>query len=62
MNPNVQLDKIINDAHLPNFSLEVNNSGFNMNIRCNSGTYARVVKPTIATIDNEYSATANEYF
>ena len=62
LNPVTQLDKIINDAHLPNFKLEVNNSGFNVNIRCNSGTYARVVKPTIATIDNEFSATANEYF
>ena len=62
LNPVIQLDKIINDAHLPNFKLEANNSGFNVNIRCNSGTYARVVKPTITTIDNKFTATANEYF
>ena len=61
LNPTAQLDKIINDAHLPNFSLEVKNSGFNVNIRCNSGTYAKVVKPTLSTIDDGFSATANNY-
>ena len=62
MNPNVQLDKIINDAHLQNFTVEANNSGFNVNIRCNSGTYAKVAKPTILTFDNGFSATANNFF
>ena len=62
LNPATQLDKIINDAHLPNFKLEVNNSGYNVNIRCNSGTYARVVKPTITAIDNGFTATANDHF
>ena len=42
--------------------VEANNSGFNVNIRCNSGTYAKVAKPTILTFDNGFSATANNFF
>ena len=57
MNPDKQLDKVINDANLPNFSLEVNNSGFNVNIRCNSGTYLKVVKPSIQTLSAGFTGT-----
>ena len=62
MNPNVQLDKIINDANQPNFLVEANNSGFNVNIRCNSGTYAKVARPTILSFDHGFSATSINLF
>ena len=61
LNPTAQLDKIVNDANLPNFTLEVNNSGYNVNIRYNSGTYAKVVKPTILTLDNGFSAISQNF-
>ena len=59
INPTKQLDKVINDAHLPNFIVEVNNSGYNVNIRCNSGTYAKVVKPSIQTLSANFSGTVD---
>ena len=61
LNPTAQIDKIINYANLPNFTVEVNNSGYNVNIRCNSGTYAKVVKPTILTFDKGFSATSTDF-
>ena len=38
MNPQKQLDKLVKDAKLPTFNLEVKNIGFNLNIKCNSGS------------------------
>ena len=40
MNPMKQLDKVINDATLPPLTVEINNAGQNVNIKCNSGLYA----------------------
>ena len=61
LNSDKQLKKIVDDAHLPNFKTEVNNSGYNVNIRCNSGTYAKVVKPTLFTISEGYSVAVGDW-
>ena len=60
MNPTKQLDKVINDANLPPISMEVNNSGYNVNIKCTSGTYAELVKPAFQTLSQGYSVTVDD--
>ena len=57
LNPDKQLTKIIDDAEIENFTIEVNNSGQNVNIKCNSGSYVKVAKPSLSrktrnSIDN----------
>ena len=60
INPTKQLDKVIDDAKLPPITLEVNNSGHNVNLKCNSGTYAKLVKPVFQTLSEGFSRTVED--
>ena len=57
MNQKVQIEKIIQHAKLPAFETEVNNSGQNVNIQCNSAVYAKVVNPALQTLSASYTIT-----
>jgi hypothetical protein len=57
LNTSKQIDKVIHDAALEPFTVEVNNSSKNVNIQCNSGSFIKVVKPSLLTLSTGFSLT-----
>ena len=65
LNRDKQLHRIVNDTKLPDFDIEVKDSGKSVNINCNSGAFKEVVKPFFSCnasfSDTKYNVTCDSH-
>ena len=61
MNNERQLEKIVSDTNIPDFSFEVNDSGKSINVKCSAGAYQQVVKPFFSEISNKTMFSDEKY-
>ena len=59
LNQNIQVERLVCDAAIPDVEFSANNSDANVNIKCSSGFYKSVAMPAFSTLSPGFSHEAN---
>ena len=60
LNKEKQIEKIVKDASATDYDVNINSSDQNVTIKCSTGFYIQVAKPTFLTLDDSATLSVNE--